>query len=54
MVIAGVVRALLPTTVDKDEAQNAVVIAELKRLLTVYIVVGITGAQDAAGNVEPS
>jgi hypothetical protein len=44
--IAGVIRALLPLTVGEDGTLRDDVIAELKRLLTVYIVVGIKGAYD--------
>jgi AcrR family transcriptional regulator len=41
--IAGVIRALLPLTVDEDGVVREDVIAELKRMLTVYIVVAIKG-----------
>jgi AcrR family transcriptional regulator len=41
--IAGVIRALLPLTVAEDGSPREDVIAELKRMLTVYIVVGIKG-----------
>ncbi len=41
--IAGVIRALLPLTVAENGTLNADVITELKRLLTLYIVVGIKG-----------